>query len=300
MADSESRHPGESFNVEPHAAYLKVPPDDQVLYKVMKVENLIRSIEGSYLHFNRVDSYTDGPTADEHDGEQVPLDRAGNPVASFAKAPGFTLAHYYDQTRSRTYACCFSLEISDSLWKDYGSGSGHGSVCVAFNFGKLRATLNETLQAGATLQYEGKRCRQIFSVDYGLVDYVGWGQHRAADMRYPNPITYTYLKDRARFSGDRELRVALSAIGVGQFALADGSIVAFPKSLPMAFSFQKAIGDGTIQKICCGPECDLAFLESELHKAGIKPKATSGPIPTSATPASSGSPQAHHEGKAVK
>jgi hypothetical protein len=30
------------------------------------------------LHFNRVDSYKDFPTADRHDGEQLPIDRERN------------------------------------------------------------------------------------------------------------------------------------------------------------------------------------------------------------------------------
>lgn len=70
----------------------------------MSVENCVSSIEGGYLHFNRVDSYKDFPHADRHDGEQLPGDRAGNAAATFEKAPTFSAADYYDRSRSRTYA----------------------------------------------------------------------------------------------------------------------------------------------------------------------------------------------------
>ena len=40
-------------------------PEGQLLYKIMTIENLLRSIAGSYLHFNRVDAYND---LDPNDG----------------------------------------------------------------------------------------------------------------------------------------------------------------------------------------------------------------------------------------
>jgi len=61
-------------SIEPHAHLLKVPPDDQLLYKIISIENLLRSIKGKYLHFNRVDSYTDFPGADRYDGKQLAKD----------------------------------------------------------------------------------------------------------------------------------------------------------------------------------------------------------------------------------
>ena len=50
--------------VEPHAGLLSIPSDDQLLYKIMTVENLLSSIRGGYLHFNRVDGYPDLPGFD--------------------------------------------------------------------------------------------------------------------------------------------------------------------------------------------------------------------------------------------
>lgn len=248
-------------SIEPHAALLNVPPEGQLLYKAMSAENLVRSILGRYLHFNRVNAYSDFPGADPHDGEQLGNDRQSNSAMKFAKAPHFSIEKYYDQSRDRTYACCFSLENSDHIWKEYGD------VCVAFQFGKLRATLNRTLQTGnSALIYNGTRCKQIFSVDYGIVGYVDWDSHRE---NVPNPIKYTYLKDRKRFSEDRELRICLSALGMGQFALADGTSIDFPQHLQLDFDFRAAIADGTIQQILYGPNCDVDSLRGELRKVGI-------------------------------
>src|SRR5262245_32625054 len=106
----------ETGNVEPHAALLRQPADDQALFKIMKVANLISSIEGSYLHFQRVDSYKDFPTADARDGEQPGADRAVNEGITFEHAPEFTAANYYDVCRSRTYACSFSTDICPLNW----------------------------------------------------------------------------------------------------------------------------------------------------------------------------------------
>jgi hypothetical protein len=258
-------------DVEPHAAMLIAPPDGQLLYKMMTVENLLRSISGRYLHFNRVDSYADFPGADAHDGQQLPRDQPGNAAAKFAKAPDFSAANYYDQSRARTYACCFSLEDSEFIWKNYANGSPKGKVCLVFDFAKLRATLNRTLQPGnAALEYKGNRCRQVFSVNYGIVEYVQWDAHQANAARLPNPLIYTYLKDQ-KFFDEKELRVSLSTLGIGQFVLNDGSMIDFPSSLQTGFDYGTAMADGTIQQILRGPDCDANFLLAELHKLGIGP-----------------------------
>lgn len=256
-------------SVEPHALMLTVPPDDQLLYKMMTVENLLRSIEGGYLHFNRVDSYTDFPGADPHDGRQLPADQQGNVQTKFAKAPQFSAADYYNQSRGRTYACCFSLENSDFIWKEYANGSKRGKVCIVLRFGKLRARINQTLQPGnAALEYNGNRCHQIFSVNYGIVEYVQWDKHQANAAHLPNPLKYTYLKDQ-KFADEKELRISLSAPGIGQFALKDGSTMEFPTSLQLGFDFRAAMADRSIEQILCAPDSDSGFLRAELDKLGI-------------------------------
>ncbi|MDQ6987995.1 MAG: hypothetical protein Q9M25_09350 [Mariprofundaceae bacterium] len=85
----------------------------------------------------------------------------------------------------------------------------------------------------------------------------------------PNPIRYTYLKDKEKFSEEKELRISLSAIGIGQFALKDGSMMQFPSSLQLAFDFKAAIADGTIRQILYAPNSDSNFLQAELGKLGI-------------------------------
>ncbi|MBL0037745.1 MAG: hypothetical protein IPP36_02760 [Nitrosomonadales bacterium] len=58
-----------------------------------------------------------------------------------------------------------------------------------------------------------------------MVDYVEWNDHQTNEQYLSNPMLYTYLKDAVAFSDEKELRISLSAIGIGQFALNDGSIV---------------------------------------------------------------------------
>jgi len=255
--------------VEPHSSMLSVPPDSQLLYKIVSVENLLQSIQGDYLHFNRVDCYKDFSGADPHDGRQLPQDYAGNARSKFQSSADFSAANYYDHSRARTYACCFSLENTDYIWNNYANGSEKGKVCLVFNFGKLRATLNKMLQPGQVwLFYNGVQCHQIFSVNYGIVEYVEISTHQANAERLPNPIIYTYLKDKS-FAEEKELRISMSAAGVGQFFLSDNTLMEFPSSLKLAFNFRAAIADKTLQNILFRSGTDTGFLKSELEKLHI-------------------------------
>lgn len=258
--------------IEPHAQLMSLPPENQLLYKVMTVENLLRSIANNYLHFNRVDSYSDFANADENDGQQLPTDQPFNAASKFQKAPKFSAANYYDKCRSRTYACSFSTVNSAYIWKNYGNGSEKGKVCIVFDFAKLRAMLNSTLNPeGVALLYEGNLCHQIFSINYGLVNYVPWATYQANVKHLPNPILYTYLKDRDSFQEEQELRIALSAIGIGHFALQDGSLIEFPKSLQFGFNFHNAFAANAIKDILLSPNSDSSFLMGELSKLRIEP-----------------------------
>jgi hypothetical protein len=133
--------------VEPHFQLLKQP-----------------DLHKNYLHFQRVDTYQD----DTFDGEQLPSDKELNQKLAFEKSPSFTVATYYDTSRSRTYACCFSLENSSYIWTEYGKG---GNVLgLAFEFGKLRQMLNQTIDSGNSVLMCGDNvCKQIFSINYGIV-----------------------------------------------------------------------------------------------------------------------------------
>ena len=270
---ARTRVPAPLGDVEPHAGLLRAPPDGQSLYKITTVENLLRSMVWNYLHFNRVDSYADFPGVDMHDGQQLREDRPGNANSRFQKAPEFSVADYYDQSRARTYACCFSMENSDHIWTNYGNGSANGKVCVVFSFGKLRARLNQMLQPGnAALLANGVQCRQIFSVNYGIVEYVDWTTHRANTWHLPNPIQYTYLKDDKRLSDDKELRVSLSTLGIGHFVLNDGTSLELPPSLQLSCDFKGAMGDGTIRQLLVPTDTDAEFLTGELSKLRIVAK----------------------------
>lgn len=259
-------------SIEPHSGLLVAPPEGQLLYKVMSIENCLRSITGGYLHFNRVDSYADFPGADPHDGRQLPADLPGNTGARFTKAPNFSAADYYDQARARTYACCFSLENSDYIWTSYGNGSEKGKVALVFDFNRLRARLNASLDpATARLQCgNGAMCHQIFDVNYGVVEYVDWQQHQANAEHLPNPIKYVYMKSE-QFKDENELRVSLSALGIGHFVLQDGSRLEFAPSLQVPFDFRAAFSDQTVLQVLCAPDCDKAFLLAEMARLGINP-----------------------------
>ncbi len=256
-------------SIEPHAGMLNAPEPGQLLYKIMRAEDLIRSMALGYLHFNRVDCYRDFHGADWHDGDQLPGDIAANAATKFEKAPDFSAADYYARSRSRSYACCFSLDNSAHIWREYANGSPNGKVGLEFDFGRLRARLNETLQPDkCMLQADGKPCLQIFSVNYGMVDYVNRSAHRENTERLPNPIRYAYLRDSC-YAPERELRVSLSALGIGQFVLADGSPMPFGESLQVQFDFKAAFANGTIKQIMLAPHTNLDFLRAELAKLRI-------------------------------
>jgi hypothetical protein len=251
-------------SVEPHAPLLKQPAPGQQLFKMMTIENFRRSVVGNYLHFNRVDSYADFSGADQCDGSQPPRDRPSNAAVKFLKSPQFSAANYYDLARSRTYACCFSLEKSDFVWATYANGSAIGKVCVVFDLDKLRLRLNELLNRETTgLEHNGALCLQIFSINYGIVEYIDWESHQANLTRLPNPIIYTYLKDE-KFLDEKEFRITLSALGIGNFVLNDGSRLEFPASMQVYFDFGAAIRDGTISQFLCDSESSAELVRSLL------------------------------------
>jgi hypothetical protein len=92
--------------------------------------------------------------------------------------------------------------------------------------------------------------------------------HKANTEHLPNPIKYVYLKDK-KFSNEKELRISLAAIGIGQFMLKDGSTIKFPDSLQLFFDFREAIASGTIQQILYAPDCDSNSLKAKLSNLHI-------------------------------
>jgi hypothetical protein len=267
--DSEFASAPPLGHIEPHAPLLNLPTPGQRLFKLMSVENLIRSVEGSYLHFNRVDHYTDFPLSDDDDGAELPLDRLSNQTATFEKAPTFSLSDYYARSRGRTYACCFSLENSEHIWCHYGRGSPMGQVGLEFDFEKLRKRVNAGLAGDAALMYGDLQCHQIFSINYGKVAYINRKTHRANNEYSANPIEYAFLKDE-RFADERELRVTMSAIGMGRFVLANGREFDFPPALQLAFDFRGAIADGTITQVLTASTTNVEHLTAEFARLGIR------------------------------
>lgn len=240
-------------SVEPHSTLLKQPTDGQKLYKVMSVENLVQSLSRNYLHFQRVDHYEDFTNADKFDGEQLPLDKIGNQNVRFAKNPAYSAATYYDSCRARTYASCFSLENSEYIWREYGNKEGSkGKICLVLEFGKLRQMLNQTIRDAtdnSTLMCGDFKCHQIFSINYGIVEYVKRAEHQLNLKRLPNPIQYTYIKEEEKYGQEKELRISLSAIGIGNFALNSGELLNFSSSMQVQFDFRSAVASGVIEQI---------------------------------------------------
>ena len=162
----------------------------------------------------------------------------------------------------------FTGIIYENIWATYANGSAKGKVCVVFSFGKLRPRLNHTLQPGNA----ALRIQLVFSVTrnfsaepHGIVHVdVEWKTHRANTKVVPNPIQYTYLKDAQQFSRDKELRISLSAFGLGNFAL-KGAIMQFPPSLQLTFDFKAAMTDGTIQQLLLSQETDAGYLTAEMQ-----------------------------------
>lgn len=235
--------------IEPQACYLNAPSAEQLLYKVMTLENLFRSIAGNYLYFNRVDSYKDFNGADHHDGEQPPNERKANKQTYWESKPSHTLDQDYDNVRQRTYACCFSVQNTDYIWRNYGQGGKKGKVCLVFNFEKLRSTLNETIQKSQIIQTHGPTLSNFLSINYGLVKYLSWNEVESNEER-PNLIEYIYMKDN-KYRDEQEMRVSLSAIIPGTYILNNGILLSFPESIHLSFDFRAALGDGTIKEILC-------------------------------------------------
>ena len=254
--------------IEPNGSLLTQPPLGQRLFKIMRGEHLIQSIEGRYLHFNRVDAYSDFPLADADDGAELPLDQPANQAVSFENARDFTLSCYYANSRARTYACCFSLENAPYMWENYGLRSAMGQVGLEFDLDRLRQCLNRTLSREDGLMCGDNRCRQIFSINYGEVAYVDRATHRGNLDRAANPTQYAYLKDR-RYAAEREFRVSLSVPGMGRHLLADCREMDFPRSLQLEFDFREGFTDGTIAQILTAPTTDKARLVEALGRLGI-------------------------------
>lgn len=232
--------------VEPHREMLPQPSDETLLLKVMSLGNFEKSLNGNYLHFNRVDKYSD----DRFDGDQPPLDRAINAAQGFEKPTSKTMADYVDKARSRTYACCFSIGESRHVWEEYGGPGGQETkVGLSLTFGNLRGLLNRRMDT--ILRPETKAVGDLAwlkhcSLNYGKVKYRDRNSARLTEDFLVNPIQFAFNKG-TDFENEQELRVTLSMFGMGQLVAPDGSSVEPPPSLTCPFDLRDAILDRTIQ-----------------------------------------------------
>lgn len=160
----------------------------------------------------------------------------------------------------------FPSKILLYIWESYGNGGSRGKVCVVFDFGRLRSTLNGSFPS-VKLECGGIEFASFFSINYGLADYVDRETHRANLTNLPNPITYAFLKDK-KYA--RELRVCLSAEAIWAGYSANGVTIQFPTSLRLPFDFKAAITDKTILEIRRSLDADMDFLEVALRPKGIE------------------------------
>lgn len=262
--------------VETHKNFLKQTTDETLLYKVISFKNFLKMLEGNYLHFNRVNNYTD----DKNDADQPEQEKLLNQKIYFEKDPNFSLRNYYEECRKRSYACCFSLDIPRAnQWEEYGGDDPKKAVCLVMNFGKLKFLLNETFRnsrlvtntglilnnhaVGKNLlclhldannkiikQYRADNITQILHLNYGIINYGDFVNDIISPEVRPNPIEYLYFKDDSyREKDGKELRISLSSIGMGKIQLADGQLFEFPESIAFEFNLNQALSCGAISHI---------------------------------------------------
>jgi len=234
---------------------LKVPHGNKYIYKIMRAEDLLSSITKNYLYFKNVEKYKD-----KHDGEQTSRDRELNESWSFKNVPDSKGDKYFDKSRARTYACCFSLENSNYIWNEYGNGSEIGKVCVVLKFGKLRTMLE---RCNSDVRYDGIP----FDLSYGIVEYDDRSNHSIWEVHgRGNNILNTYFKDK-KYKKEKEFRIALFPKTHGLY---DGNPMEFPDELFLVgFDFRAAIANNTVQEIKYAHGCDSDFIKAELSKLGI-------------------------------
>lgn len=238
--------------VESHKNLLKQIDDETLLYKVVPFEFFLKMLERNYLYFTRVDTYVD----DKKDSDQPEQERLRNEQIYFEKDPDFTLRKYYEECRRRTYACCFSLDVpNEGHWKRYGGEESEKAVCLVMNFGKLKLLLNDTFERARlvidnsiVLENHADGFSQIFHLNYGVVKYGDFANDVVSVGAWPNPLEYAYFKDE-NYREENELRISLSAVGMGKIILPYGKLLNFPESIRLEFSFDRAVSCGALSHI---------------------------------------------------
>jgi hypothetical protein len=225
--------------IEPHAPLLNKAIVGSNLYKLISYRYFNNMLDRNYLYFSRVDTYND----DIRDSDVPDQDEEIHKAIVFEKTPNYTVYDYYNNCRSRTYACCFSIENSSYIWK-------YGDICIVFNSSNLINYLNNNYKI-SRLQYKDKYLQNFFYINYGLVEYGSLKNDILANPWLPNPIMYAYFKD-VKYSHEKEFRISLSCLGLGKIMF-EGSEFIFPKSIELDFDFNTAVRLGIINEILVSP-----------------------------------------------
>ncbi|HGK7612073.1 TPA: hypothetical protein ACJ6J3_15705 [Legionella pneumophila] len=219
--------------LEPHKHILKKPHGNKDIYKIIPGNNFLDMIKEKYLYFRRVDTYSD----DLNDSALPNRDRNLSEQSKFQYAPNISMADYYDKCRAKSYACCFTTQISKYVWEHYCNNDPN-AICIIFRSGQLITYLNSTLNNSRLIINERVH-HDFFWVNYGLVDYIDYDDKYLLEL-LPNPTEYLYIKDR-RYSKEKEFRISLSCLQYEHYVLPNGEELQFPESIKLEFDFTKNI-----------------------------------------------------------
>jgi hypothetical protein len=233
-----------SIELFPHLADLKQPPDNTLLYKIIKPEHILDMLNQKYLYFNRVDTYND----DKNDSKQTMQAASINKTKTFIHAPDFSVHDFFEQARKRSYACCFSTINSDYIWDNYANNDPN-SICIVINYTKLIKFFEERLSSAIIKDQKEREIHGLpFCLNCGLIQYIDY----VKDTIYRNnQIKYTYIKDNF-YSKENEFRLSLSGRTTGKY-LSNGQEFCFPKSILLDFDYNLAIRQGVIVRFLLSP-----------------------------------------------
>ncbi len=245
--------------IEPHKYMLKKPHANKYIYKIIPGNYFLDMINKSYLYFRRVDRYSD----DINDSALPDKDRSLSQQSKFQYAPNISMADYYDDCRSKSYACCFTTKISEHVWEHYGNNNN--SICIVCKSGKLIEHINANLN-NSRLIIQNRLHHDFFWINYGLVEYMDYDEQYL--LKYlPNPTEYTYIKDR-KYSEEKEFRISLGCLQYTSYVLPNGKHLAFPESILLEFDFKNAIESGVIKRLEIKSNYENTFLQQLKNSLG--------------------------------
>ncbi|APF03543.1 TPA: DUF2971 domain-containing protein [Legionella pneumophila] len=219
--------------IEPHKHILKKPHGNKDIYKIIPGSYFLDMIKQKYLYFRRVDTYSD----DLNDSALPNKDRILSQQSKFQYAPNISMSDYYDKCRSKSYACCFTTQISNYIWRHYCDNDPN-AICIVFKSGQLIKYLNSTL-SNSRLIINERVHHDFFWINYGLVKYIDYDDQYLLEL-LPNPTEYLYIKNR-KYSKEKEFRISLSCLQYGHYVLPNGEELQFPESIKLEFDFTKKV-----------------------------------------------------------